>query len=896
MEKLIVQLSADIKGYEREMRKVVGVTQKQARAVEQRYVKMNKNLDRIGRSSARALIAPLAGVGAALTTREVMAYADAWTVAQNKLNAASQISGKQARSLESLNEIANETRSGISETVDLYAKLLRSTADVAESEEDVARATEIVNKAFKAGGAAASEQAAGILQLSQGLGSGLLQGDELRSVRENAPILAQAIADYYSVSIAGLKDLGSQGQITSEGVFKAILSAGEDINAAFATTSSTIEEGVTKVRNAFTQYIGQTDDGLDATSRLVAGLNAVADNMDTVADTTLQLAAVIAGALVGRSLAGMIAKLGLGTAGLVKFVAALRAAKSMAGVATAIGGVSAAAGPIGAVVGVAAVGAFMAYSAAARDSSAASSDFQDYLDAVSDSAEAAAESVGDAAEELNNVKLNRLIATVRDADSQLEDALGSVERAFNDVIYSLGTDVAERYGLQGLQDDVADLWEEVREGEKTADEAKDAIAALANSNPNFQRLAERLFPLLDALSRVSQAARNAKADLATVSSGVEAGENGILLQQIKELGDQAQATREWVVEQKRLNDLTSEQVEYNKELARVRKEAAAAGVVLSPEDERAITQGRIDAQARRREASRSSRRGGSGTKTVDAIGAVQIDIANFEEQARVMQAAVASGKDWEDALAALEIRQRILNQAQKEGITLSPEQISQVDQLSDAYVEAAGDLEKMQAAARAGEDTLRSLFGEVLDGADSASDAVANLLKEIAKVQFAKGALGLLGQTSWGGAVIKTIGGLTSFDVGGYTGPGGKFDAAGVVHKGEYVMDADTVRRAGGPEAFDAIRAGLRGYANGGYVGTPKIAALSARAAVPASPQVIYVPQPYVASLEASDGGQMMAQFRSVADQSSQSAVSAYDKVVLPGRIEGYSKNPRRNW
>ena len=61
------------------------------------------------------------------------------------------------------------------------------------------------------------------------------------------------------------------------------------------------------------------------------------------------------------------------------------------------------------------------------------------------------------------------------------------------------------------------------------------------------------------------------------------------------------------------------------------------------------------------------------------------------------------------------------------------------------------------------------------------------------------------------------------FAAGGYTGAGGKYDPAGIVHRGEYVMDADTVRRAGGPKAFDALRQGLRGYAAGGYVGAPSM-------------------------------------------------------------------------
>src|SRR5690606_20764599 len=124
----------------------------------------------------------------------------------------------------------------------------------------------------------------------------LLQGDELRSVRENAPVLAQAIADYYKVSIAELKKLGEEGEITSEGVFRAILAAGPKIEAAFSSTNATIQDGITRVNNAFTQYIGQSDSSLSATQRLVAGLTALADNFDNVADGTLKVASIIAGA------------------------------------------------------------------------------------------------------------------------------------------------------------------------------------------------------------------------------------------------------------------------------------------------------------------------------------------------------------------------------------------------------------------------------------------------------------------------------------------------------------------------------------------------------------------------------------------------------------------------
>jgi hypothetical protein len=193
-EKLVVSLEANIRGFEKELQRSVGITDKNARAIENRARGLQRNLDGIMKNAGQSFVRPLAGIGAGLTAafsvREVQQYADAWTVAGNKIAAAGQVAGRQGRSLEGINEIARRSRADINDTADLYAKLLRSTAGVAKSEEEVAQATETVAKAFKAGGAAASEQAAGILQLGQALGSGVLQGDELRSLRESLALKA----------------------------------------------------------------------------------------------------------------------------------------------------------------------------------------------------------------------------------------------------------------------------------------------------------------------------------------------------------------------------------------------------------------------------------------------------------------------------------------------------------------------------------------------------------------------------------------------------------------------------------------------------------------------------------------------------------------------------------
>ena len=223
------------------MQKALGITNSNARAIENRYRQMSSEI-------SRAITAPLAGIGAALSTREIVRYADAWTQANNLIRAAGASAGVQTRSLSDLRKGADDARTSLEAYSQLYASLIRSASGVAKSEEEIATATNLVAKAMKAGGASTAEQQAAILQLGQALGSGVLQGDELRSLRENAPVIAKAIADEFGVTIAGLKKLGEDGKLTSDRVFRAILNARAPIEAPSRQVTPTASQSSPRLR------------------------------------------------------------------------------------------------------------------------------------------------------------------------------------------------------------------------------------------------------------------------------------------------------------------------------------------------------------------------------------------------------------------------------------------------------------------------------------------------------------------------------------------------------------------------------------------------------------------------------------------------------------------------
>ncbi|MDQ7776280.1 MAG: hypothetical protein Q4615_10505 [Paracoccus aminovorans] len=183
---------------------------------------------------------------------------------------------------------------------------------------------------------------------------------------------------------------------------------------------------------------------------------------------------------------------------------------------------------------------------------------------------------------------------------------------------------------------------------------------------------------------------------------------------------------------------------------------------------------------------------------------IQTETEAFLRQADALAKVTAAGGDWEHALAVIEEEQKLLNAAQKAGVELTPEIREGIKGMAEDYVNAEEQLERIRTATEKGQDVMKDFFGSMLDGADAAKEALANLLAEIAKVQFAKGMLGLIGGTSWGSSLIEGIGDLSSWDGGGYTWDGsrtggvdGKGGRVGILHPNETVIDHTKGQSAG---------------------------------------------------------------------------------------------------
>jgi tape measure domain-containing protein len=205
--------------------------------------------------------------------------ADAMNAIDARLTAAVGSGPALAQAQTQVFEIAQRVGISLESSAELFARIKQSTKDLGVSQGQVAIASQAIADAFKVGGASAAEQAAAALQLSQALGSGRLQGDELRSILEASRPLAEAIAREFGVSVGHLKELGAEGALTSDRVFKALLANAEALRDAASKIPDTVAVAWQKAENAATSMVAALDRAIGGSALLVRLLNLAAGGM-----------------------------------------------------------------------------------------------------------------------------------------------------------------------------------------------------------------------------------------------------------------------------------------------------------------------------------------------------------------------------------------------------------------------------------------------------------------------------------------------------------------------------------------------------------------------------------------------------------------------------------------
>lgn len=220
---------------------------------------LGDGMDAVSKKATRAngSLKTLIGTVASLAAvKKGMDIVDSYTNTNARLGMITSSPVEQAALQNDIFASANRSRGSYAETANAVAKMRMLAGDSFGSNQEAIGFTELLNKSLKVSGAGQAEQSAAFLQLTQAMAAGKLQGDEFRSVMENAPMVADAIAKYMGKSKGELKELSSQGLITSDIIKNAMFSSADDINGKFNSMPMTFADVWNKIKNTGMQAFG----------------------------------------------------------------------------------------------------------------------------------------------------------------------------------------------------------------------------------------------------------------------------------------------------------------------------------------------------------------------------------------------------------------------------------------------------------------------------------------------------------------------------------------------------------------------------------------------------------------------------------------------------------------
>ena len=260
----------------------------------------NKELEKtnkLAKTAKRILTQAFGALGIGLAVRELIQLSDVYQNFQNRLKLVTAGTENLNEVTKELFKTANETRSAYSATAELFTRVSIATKNLGRSQAEVINFTKTLNKAVILSGTTAAEAKNGIIQLSQGLASGALRGDELRSVLEQLPAVADAIAKSMNITRGQLREMGEAGKISADVIIDAMAKASTQIDKDFATTIPTISQAWTVLTNEVVRAIGEFNTASGAAQGVAAVIIALSKHVGTMAT------AVVLGGLAWAGLA-----------------------------------------------------------------------------------------------------------------------------------------------------------------------------------------------------------------------------------------------------------------------------------------------------------------------------------------------------------------------------------------------------------------------------------------------------------------------------------------------------------------------------------------------------------------------------------------------------------------
>lgn len=310
-----------------------------------------------------------AGLVGLASIRSLGELSDTYTAMTARLRTATRDQQTYNTALAGAKQLAEDYQRSLAATAQSLQRTYAAIEPLGGSIDQASQVTEAVLASLKISGATAEESASALLQFSQALSQGVLNGEEFNAVSQAAPALLQALADGLKVPRAALKEMGSQGKLTTSMIVEGLTASLPELRRTAEQIPATISSSVQQVKDATLVYVGESDNAKAATQSLIQMMGLLAENIGPVITVIGTLATLVGVTYVARAGKAVIASAGLAAQQLVLAAAARSAATEMGITAVASRGlVASIAGPAGLVLALASLAAgWAAVSRAKRD-------------------------------------------------------------------------------------------------------------------------------------------------------------------------------------------------------------------------------------------------------------------------------------------------------------------------------------------------------------------------------------------------------------------------------------------------------------------------------------------------------------------------------------------------
>jgi tape measure domain-containing protein len=229
-----------------------------------------------GRAGGAAAAIAAVAVGAAAAGSAIARAGDQATESLARLQAATGSFGAAEKVYQNLYALSQQTGVAISESANAFARFAIAAREIGATNDQVLALVRTVQQAGIIAGASTAETSATVMQLGQALASGRLQGDELRSVLENMPTMAEALARELGASVGELRKMGEAGKLTADVVMPALIRAGQSLNAEFEKMPPTMGRAFSILGEAMSRFAGDLDRALGLSQGIARAAQAAA--------------------------------------------------------------------------------------------------------------------------------------------------------------------------------------------------------------------------------------------------------------------------------------------------------------------------------------------------------------------------------------------------------------------------------------------------------------------------------------------------------------------------------------------------------------------------------------------------------------------------------------------